>query len=391
MQRALNLARGVVRVQVICRYPERFINLCASNDIGFWGMEQLDTGELRAFFTGADFRTLRELSGRNGFEVTRIKKSGAPVLMKKLRKRYILVAGLLFTILVTRMTSLFVWDIRVAGNETVPRTEIMENLKALGFTYGTFGMSVHSEQLSEEMKLRIPELSWLAVNIRGSRADVLVRERIPKPEIPDRKTPAMVIAKKSGVITKMSVLEGAPQVKTGATVEAGELLVSGILDSRARGQRFVHAMAEVEARTWYELSAQMPVETVVKRYTGERKSKNAIIFAGKRINFFLNSSISWSNYDKIISERNAALPMGVSLPITLVRETYNRYEPITTEQSRERAELTLKQGLELRLRDAIGDGTVSAVAWDASETNGVITVTLFAECVEQIAVSVPIK
>ena len=394
-QRALNLIRGVVRVEVLCRYPERFINLCAANDISFWGMKQLDTGELHAFFMVADFRRLRELSSRNGFEVTRIMRRGAPVLVKRLRRRQVLVAGLVFMVLATWVTSLFVWDIRVSGNETVPRAVIMENLKSLGFTYGTLGFGVQSEQISEEMKLLVPELSWLAINIRGARAYVLVRERTPKPEVVNRKIPAMVVAAKSGIITRMSVLEGRPLVKIGATVEAGEILVSGIMEPRINKQtandppRLTHALAEIEARTWYELSAQMPIETIVKRFTGERKRKSTLILAGKRINFYFNSSISWSNYDKIISEETLQLPMGGSLPITLVTERYERYEPITTEQSRERVTQTLKQGLEQRLRDSVGEGSVNAISWATWESNGIMYVTLYAECLEQIAVSRP--
>ena len=387
MQRLLNLLRGTVRVEVVCRYPERFVNLCAANAIAFWGMQQLETGELRAFFSAADFRLLRSLSAANGFEVSRISRRGAPMVLRRLRGRQLLVAGLVFVVIATRVTSLFVWDIRVIGNEAVPRAVIMQALREFGFTYGTFGYGIESEMLAEKMKLRLPELAWFAVNISGSRADVLVRERVPAPEIIDRSVPAMVVATKSGIITKLNVLEGRALVSVGATVERGDVLVTGMLDSRTNGPREVHALAEIEARTWYEISACMPVETTVKRFLGEKRVKNTLIFGGKRINFYFNSGISWSNYDKIITETPLRLPMGVSLPIKLVRETYKRYEPVTTEQSRERVIDTLKQQLTERLSDAIGDGSINAIAWDAREDNGVITVTMYAECVEQIAAS----
>ncbi|MDR0838125.1 MAG: sporulation protein YqfD [Oscillospiraceae bacterium] len=388
-QRAINLARGVVRVEVMCRYPERFINLCASNNIEFWGMERADTGEVRAYFHTGGFKRLRELSAKHGFEVTRISRAGAPSLFGKLRKRYVLIAGVLLFVLATRALSLFVWDIRVLGNENVPSSLILENLKSLGFSYGTFGPGVKSEQLANKLILALPELSWFAVNISGCRADVLVRERTPRPEIIDVDAPAMVRAAKSGVITKISVLEGASAVTVGDTVQTGDLLVSGILDTRRGARRTAHALAEIEARTWYELSAEMTVETVVKRFTGEKKRRHSIIIAGKKINLYFNSSISWSDYDKIITEKFPPLPGGASLPIKLVTESFDKYEPVTTEQSRERVERTLREGLTARLREAVGDGEVRAVSWDVFEKNGVITVTLNAECSEQIAVSAP--
>ena len=61
---------------------------------------------------------------------------------------------------------------------------------------------IKSEAISNDMLLKIPELSWIAVNISGSHADILVRERIPKPLIVDENAPTMVYAVKSGIITK---------------------------------------------------------------------------------------------------------------------------------------------------------------------------------------------
>ncbi|MDR0446152.1 MAG: sporulation protein YqfD [Oscillospiraceae bacterium] len=384
-----------MRVEIICRHPERFLNLCASNDVELWGLERVgdapDAGEirggvvLRVYMRASGFLRMRPLSGEHGFEIRRVTRRGAPVLIRKLRRRYILIAGLVMCVFITRALSLFVWDIRVLGNERVPAARILESLKTLGFSYGSFGPAIKSEQLANELILEIPELSWFAVNISGSRADVLVRERVLPPEIVYGDTPSMVVAKKSGVILKLSVLEGAALVKPGDTVEKGELLVTGILDSRGSGRRAVHALAEIEARTWYEFSAKMPSASVVKRYTGEKKRRRAIIIAGKKINLYFSSGILWSSYDKITETRRLTLPGGGLLPVSLVTDSFLRYEPVSTRQSLERAEATLKSGLTKRLRDAVGDGEIIAVVWDTREENGAVTVTLRAECREQIA------
>ncbi|MDR2420783.1 MAG: sporulation protein YqfD [Oscillospiraceae bacterium] len=401
MQRALNLLRGIARVEIVCRYPERFLNLCAANGIELWGIERSETGtagggagvpgsaaaEMRAYMRIEGFRRLRSLSIERGFELRRVARRGAPPAIRRLRRRYVLVAGLAMCALLTRALSLFVWDIRVAGNERVPARTILEELKTLGFSYGSFGPGVKSEELADKLILKIPELSWFAVNIRGSRADVLVRERIPKPEIVYGDTPAMVIASKSGLITKISVLEGMALVKPGDTAEKGDLLVTGILPGRASGSRAAHALAEIEARTWYEMSAQMPSETVVKRYTGEKKRRRAIIIAGKKINLYFNSRIPWAVCDKMTDRQGFALPGGVVLPLSLVTESYSRYEPLAAKQDAKRAETILKRGLAERLRDAVGSGGVLAASWETREEGGVVTVTLRAECREQIAES----
>jgi similar to stage IV sporulation protein len=393
VQRVLNLLHGVARVEIVCRYPERLLNLCASNDIELWGIKRRgeesdrDGVEILAYMRVSGFRRLRTLSAEHGFEIKRVTRRGAPMAIRRLRKRYVLVAGLALCALMTRALSLFVWDIRVLGNERTPTRVIMEALRELGFSYGAFGPGVRSEELANELILKIPELSWFAVNIRGSRADVLVRERVPKPEIVYSDSPAMVTASKSGLITKISVLEGIALVKPGDTVERGEMLVTGILGSRASGNRAVHALAEIEARTWYELSAQMPAETTEKRYTGEIKRRRAIIIAGKKINLHFNSRIPWPVYDKMTDRQSPALPGGAALPITLVTESCARYTPVTVKLDTARVEAILKRGLEKRLLAAVGTGRVDAVSWETREERGVVTVTLRAECREQIAKS----
>jgi similar to stage IV sporulation protein len=244
---------------------------------------------------------------------------------------------------------------------------------------------VKSVALSNDMLLQIPELSWFAVNVRGSHADVLVRERAPKPRIVDESRPTMVYAVKSGVVTKMSVLEGAPAAAAGDTVEKGDVLVSGVMVSRVGGRRLVHAMGEVTARTWYELSAQMPLESSVKRYTCEVKEKRALVIAGKRINLYFKGGILWSNYDKITSEKNFSLPGGVELPFTVVSDRYEAYAPVKTFLGRAEAAELLKAGLTRRLNAELGGGEIAAAEIEVTGDGGVVTVTLRAECLERIA------
>ena len=389
-QRILSLARGIVRVEVTCKYPERFLNICAANGVEFWGVTIDETGTVGACLRERGFRNLVELSSKHGFEVRHVSKAGAPSMWRTVKKRHVLITGLILALLLTRLMSLFVWEINIYGNKTVPSSEIMRALRLNGFEYGTFGPGVHSEELADKMILAVPELSWFAVNIRGSRAEVFTRERIPPPEIIDVKTPAVVIAAKSGLITKMVVLEGTPLVTVGDTVVKGAVMVSSQRGSRSGNSRNVHALAEIEARTWYDFSAQMPLETTVKDYTGEEKQKHSLIVLRNYINFNLNSGISWADYDKITVEKNLTLPGGVILPVRFITDIYKQYTPYLSKQLRNDAELLLKTRIEARLMSAVGEGSVSAVSWDSLEENGVLTVTLHAECLEQIAVSVEV-
>jgi similar to stage IV sporulation protein len=385
MKKAVNFLRGNVRIRVECPYPERLVNICAQNDIEFWDLERFSPTTVHITMHPGGYRKLRSLSDKAGFEINQVKKTGVPFFLWKLRKRYILLSGMLLMLLTVWGLSLFVWELDVYGNEKVSSQEILEALDELGIGIGSFGPPIKSEAISNDMLLKIPELSWIAVNISGSHADILVRERISKPVIVDENAPMMVYALKSGIIAKMSVLEGARVYTVGDTVQAGDVIVTGVMDSIASGKRTVHAMAEVQARTWYEMSAQTVLDTLKKAYTGEIKTKTAVIIAGIRINFYFNGGISFQNYDKISTEKSLVLPTGNVLPITLVSEKYAEYTAVGTKLNILSAQELLQQRLLDRLKLQIGDGEIVASSFETAFEGAVLKVTLKAECLEQIA------
>lgn len=389
MKKAVNFFRGSIRVSVECPYPERLVNVCAQNDIEFWDLKRLSATTVHITMFIGGYQRLRALADKAGFEIRQVKKTGVPFFLWKIRKRYVLVAGMLLMFLSVWGMSLFVWEIDVRGNKDVPPQLILQALHELGVGIGSFGPAIKSEAISNDMLLKIPELAWIAVNVSGSHADVLVRERVPKPPITDENTPMMVCAVKSGIISKMSVLEGANLFTVGDTVQAGDVIVTGIMDSLTSGRRSVHAMADVEARTWYELSCRMPLNTLTKTYTGETITKTALIFAGKRINLYLNGRISFDNYDKITKENVIKLPTGNILPIAVVTEKYSEYSAAQKELAVLSAEEILQKRLLDRLKLQVTDGEIVKTEFSTEMDNGVIKVTLKAECLEQIAAERP--
>lgn len=389
MKKAVNYLSGLVRVSVECPYPERLVNVCAANDIEFWDLDRQSATEVHISMHIGGYRKLRLLAPAGGFEIRQVQKKGAPFLLWKLRKRYILLAGMALMFLGVWGMSLFVWEIDVIGNDKVPSSKILEALDGMGVGIGSFGPSIVSEAVSNDMILKIPELAWIAVNVNGSHAAVLVRERVPKPDILDESLPTMVYALKPGIITKMSVLEGQFACRPGDTVLPGDILVTGIMDSISSGKRTVHAMAEVWARTWYDISMQMTMDMGQKSHTGEKVTKHAVIIAGNRINFYFNGRIPFGGYDKIVTEKTLKLPTGNVLPLTFVTEECREYTLSPAKMSVMDTATILQDRLMAQLRHSIGTGEIVSTDFETTISGGVVTVTLKAECLEQIAAERP--
>jgi len=240
--------------------------------------------------------------------------------------------------------------------------------------------------LRNEVLLKLEKLSWITVNVTGSRATVIVRERIPLPEMFPEGVATAVYATGSGVVDQMMIWEGVPLVAVGDTVVIGQDLVSGRMDSIASGTRFVRADAQIYARTWYTLSMSIPLDFSEKTYTGSVSTKSTIFFGQSRINLFFDSRISYRSYDKIIEQSGFALPGGLLLPIRLERRIYTEYELISARLDEMRAAVELQERLLARLNVLIGPwGQILATSFSMEVAEGLVTVCLEAECLEQIA------
>ena len=62
----MNFIRGMVVLRVTGLFPERFINLCAQENIDFWAMEWLDEHTVRLTTRRRALGRLGELAGRPG-------------------------------------------------------------------------------------------------------------------------------------------------------------------------------------------------------------------------------------------------------------------------------------------------------------------------------------
>lgn len=59
-------------------------------------------------------------------------------------------------------------------------------------------------------------------------------------------------------------------------VRAGQLLISGVVDSGYGGSRQVAGMGKVYGRTWYTLRCRVPLTVEEKVYTGEKTVRRAV-------------------------------------------------------------------------------------------------------------------
>lgn len=239
--------------------------------------------------------------------------------------------------------------------------------------------------------MELPELKWISVSVFGSRAHVEVRERTEIPELFDEGEYYKIIAYRAGIIEEINVLRGNKLFSAGDTAVEGDVLIGGVVESTFADTRFVHASGSVTARTWYELTAILPLEYTEKVYTGETHDRFSLVIGDKRINFCRNSGILSVKCDNIISEHKLGIGGLFTLPVSVVRERSEEYELQTSGYSEAQARRLLEAILNDELLQSIGaDGEVVESEFTISVLNGYAVGTLRAECRQNIAAEEPL-
>lgn len=386
----VNRLRGQVRIRAESAFPERVLNLCGARELSFWDVEWESPTAFTCRLSRRDWHALRLAAKNLDCTLTVVGREGAPYFLFRFRNRQPLLIGLTLCAVTLFISSFFVWDFAVEGNETVPTEEILRVLEKNGVRLGAFGLALDGEDIRNHVLLDIPELSWITVNVSGCRANVQVRERIPVPERVDRRDPANVVARRAGLVLKVQAMDGVTCVQPGTAVAEGQLLISGVEDTDTVGARILAGMGSVTARTWHTLTAAIPLEADQKQYTGEEKTFFSLIIGTRRIKFFSNSSIEGEEYDKI-TLRHPISMLGLRLPVALAAETCRFYETVPVSRTPAEAERIGGEVLTEYLESLVEPyGSVSSTLCASRQRDGVLLVTLSAECVEEIGERVPI-
>lgn len=349
-----NYLFGYVRITIEGYFIERLMNLCSNKSILMWNSKREKQTILEVNVGVKDFKKVVKLAKQAKCRVNIKQKKGIPFIFNRYRKRKIFFISLLLIIGVIAVLSNFVWNIEIVGNEKIQKDEILETLQKEGLQIGTVKSKVDTKEIINKMRLDRNDLAWVGVEIKGTNAIVKIVEADQKPEIIKEDEYCNIVAKKAGIIEKVSAVNGTPLVQKGDVVKAGTPIIGGWLEGKFTGTRYVHANGSVQAKVWYSENVKIPLKQVVSKETGNEETKYSLRINNFTINFYKTLS-KFQKYDTIEQNKKLKLFLDFYLPIEivqknnkeLVEETIN----YTKEQARNKAVEEAKSKLEQQVED----------------------------------------
>jgi similar to stage IV sporulation protein len=379
--------KGYVIIIVTGIYAERFINICTRRQILLWDMERLDQRTVRMKMSIRGFKASRTAARKSRCRVRIEAKKGFPYLISRYKKRKGFLAGVVvFAVIIYAMTSI-IWYIEITGNNKVGTDVLINQINEMGIYRGAAKRFINPKLVADTLMLKNSELSWVGVEVKGTGLYITVKEGIEPPAIVPYDEPCNVVAKTDGMIISIHAKNGLEMVRKGDTVTKGQVLISGNLESfyPEFGEKQVHAMGEVIARTWYEIKKEIPGKRVTRVRTGKEFNKYSIYFLD-----FLIPLPSGENpfelFETVTYDKTPVIGNRYRLPFGLTVQNFFEVEEqvteLSSEEARELAQAAAVRELNARIPE---DAEVVDQQMQITKENGKEYITVIMECVEDIA------
>jgi similar to stage IV sporulation protein len=354
--RIWNYFRGYAIIIVKGLKIERFINLAVVNNIYLWDIEKLDYTTVKAKIGLENFGRLRDIVRKTDSSVSILTKRGFPFIIRNVKRRKLFYASLLSLFVLIYIMSSFIWMIEIVGAKTVDTEKIVSRLYAEGLKEGSFKGGLDKRHIENQVLINMSELSWIGIQIKGTKAIVEVVEKSEVPPLISRTDACDIVAAKDGIITKFLVLSGDALVKDGESVRRGQKLVTGTILRENLEPRQVHSLAQISARTWYEDAEEIPLQQIEYKPTGKVVRHYKLKLLSKE--FSRKRSVSFKDFNEFISEKNLISFGDYVFPVKLVEYRFEELVPVLKTLKVDEAKERCAERLNAKIKLQIPEGAV---------------------------------
>lgn len=414
--RLWSLIRGYVVIVVEGKQIEKFINMTVSRGYNLWDISQPRENVLTARVDVSVYPRLRHIARTCRCKMKISRKRGLPFTAVKMRKRKMLFAGAVIFFLALYVLSSFIWSVEVTSSRelrTITEQQVLDAAARYGIKRGALRYAIDNRKAAEALEKEFMEVSWVGIEIRGTKVIIDVVEKI-FPEEDERSRPGNIVAQKDGVIKEILVLSGEPKAAAGDTVKKGDILISGIIypelpeereekagedtgdeDDKEQPEepRYVSARGIVRARVWYEAKTRVPLVQHKEELTGQKQQVVVLRIGEEEVT--LKNQAKGKKYKHFRTDRDIKrLSLWkYRLPVELVTTTYHQVEKVdiylSMVEARSQAEEAAMKDISSSLPEGAEVVSRRTVITSANEKE--LRAKVYVETLENIARFVPLK
>lgn len=361
----------------------RMLNLFMEYGIAYRSFHAVDGDFISFRCSSYSSLAVRRICRQNGIGLKIIGSRGLPPMICRYRKRVGLFIGAMIAAILISLSDDFIWDIQISGNESVTYTEVVNALSEQGLSVGARIDGLNVDRIKTRLMVESDEISWMSINIMGTVAHVQIRE-VKAPDAPPPTKPANIVASRDGQIEYLEVTRGDATVRSGEAVRCGDVLISGVRDSKDGSFSVMRADGRVFAVTERLFRIEIPYEYEEKIYSQPQKSGFSVIFFGKEIKVFKIAGNDGVFCDTIESVEMMTLG-DVRIPVGIKTVMRSEYTTVNQTHTPEEAMEIAYYRLERQISAEIPEGQIlrKSINTEIGESSYILTCTV--RCVEDIA------
>ena len=259
-----------------------------------------------------DYDNLLKISTTYKIEI--VKRKGLLNVVHFIKTRKLFVVMVLLGFLFFNLLTNIVFSIKVIDTDSELREIILTDLEELGLRKYNFKISYKEKEKMEEKVLKKEKdiLEWIEIEEVGVSYEVKLIRRV-KDDIKKETEPRDIIAKKTGLITRVEAESGEVVTKKNAYVKKGDTLISGLIRNNGNIVSKVRAEGRVYAEVWYKVALSLPLTYHEEMKTGNNKNVLEISFLSDDIAITDFSKYKHSKDTKKILYKHPLLPISINL------------------------------------------------------------------------------
>ncbi len=318
-----------VMISITGKNPSFFVKRYIARKINYTGYKEVSHNKINIIISYEDYLVLKKI--KSTYEIDIIKMYGLNKYLYIIKKNYTFIISFFISMLFLLLISNTIFEIDIVHNDAKIRKLIKMNLQENNIDKLRIIPSFNKRKkiIEKIIKENKDTIEWLEIERKGSRLIVKVTERRMNKKEEDT-NPRHIVAKKSGIITKIEATNGVILKKKNDYVSEGEIIVSGdiIKDETVKGQ--VHATGIVYAETWYKVKVEYPLSYKEVIYLDDVKNNVVINFIGKDIPIM-------KNYASSFLEKKHILIKSRIIPFNIRVEKQRKTKSINKKYSKKKA------------------------------------------------------
>ena len=359
----------------------RIYKHCSSENIEIFNVDRKDYKHIEFDIDYKDKNKLKNFIKSQNYEYEEA-KTGFNKILDFFKYRFGILIGVIVFLIINIFSGIFIWDIKIYGNNIVSNEQILSVLKNNKIMVGGAVNNSILNNIETTLTNQIEDISLCSVVKKGTTIIVNVKEKLKNEEIESMYQGKDIIATENLTIIELSVSNGTPLKKIGDSVKKGDIIVAGYIFNSAGEKIICKANAQIKAKTWRTATEVYQKQVEVKTRTGNKSKTSFLSLFG--MNFNVKSQKN--QFENFEEETNVVLLKNSFLPFKMTVTT--QYEVIiqTVEQDFEKDKQQVVENCQKNAYSFVKQSDVITQVFDEiSEEKDCFIVTSYVEVIFQLS------